>query len=234
MSSRLNSCWQTGDHLLSFITWPLTTTIWGKVRLSSRWVCSNSCYCCGPMDAFSLLIQSVIHSTNVYWMPTIGRFKILVAKWWAKWHNLCFHEVYSLSKKYLDEHYPCSGQAHLLEGLWRRGPRPGGSNEGRAAEGRLTSKMSLGELSGRRKCCAPGPARDVKADCLECWEWGDTMVRSDQGGKDGPWSVASGFEMLSLSARKRQRVLGKQVVWRVAFWSLLSLLVGEGLQGTWV
>ena len=24
MSSRLNSCWQTGDHLLSFITWPLT------------------------------------------------------------------------------------------------------------------------------------------------------------------------------------------------------------------
>ena len=24
MSSRLNTCWQTGDHLLSFITWPLT------------------------------------------------------------------------------------------------------------------------------------------------------------------------------------------------------------------
>ena len=40
------------------------------------------------------------------------------------------------------------------------------------------------------------------------------MVRSHQGGKDGPWSVASGFEMLSLSARKRQRVLGKQVVWQ--------------------
>lgn len=156
MSSRLNSCWQTGDDLLSFITWPLTTTIWGKVRLSSRWVCSNSCYCCGPMDAFSLLIPSLIHSTNGYWMPTIGWFKILVAKWWEKLHNLCFHGVYSLSEKYMDEHYPCSGHTHLLEVLWRRGTRPGGRDQGRAAEGRLTSKMSLGEPSMWRRCCAPG------------------------------------------------------------------------------
>lgn len=185
----------------------------------------------GPwmLSAYSV-VHSLIRSFSKCLLNVCyGTIQNTGGKWWAKLHNLCFHRVYSLWKKYMNECYPCDkfceGEELGLKGEVR---------EKLKEEWRAISRMDLGELLRQRKYYTPSPPT------LEIWKQlvpGVLRVRGSKGemwlGREGgAFVLGSGFQTFNLSARKRQKGLGQAgSCVQFAFWSLLLLPIGEGLQG---